>query len=389
VTKTTSDLQRGLYAVSFETDQAAAGGNIVLDVGSGPMTVGYIPNTITVGASLGNTVQSNESGIAFLHGSRGVAIALILGTAAAGLGAFALGSLLVKQEDRLQSVLQPYTEVNPDAIEGNALAKSALFQRAVELTSNIAESQGLLVKAERMLEQANLPLRAAEALTFYVGIVFGSGILGFLFGRSLISALVLMVIGALAPPAVLNFLAKRRRTRFMKQLPDTLTLLAGTLKAGYSFMQGVEAVSHEVEEPMGAELRRIVTEAQLGRPLEEAMDASAERMSSPDFQWAVMAVRIQREVGGNLAELLITVAETMTARQRLRGEVAALTAEGKISAIVLGILPVGLGAVLFVINPEYMRVLFDDTLGQIMCAVACVSALIGFAWMKKIINIDI
>jgi tight adherence protein B len=102
-----------------------------------------------------------------------------------------------------------------------------------------------------------------------------------------------------------------------------------------------------------------------------------------------MAVRIQREVGGNLAELLLTVADTMTARQRLRGEVSALTAEGRISAIVLGILPVGLGAVLFVINPGYMNVLLNDTLGRIMLGIACFSALIGFAWMKKIINIDI
>jgi tight adherence protein B len=214
-------------------------------------------------------------------------------------------------------------------------------------------------------------------------------VVGLLLWRSLLAVLICGVLGGLVPPAVLNFLAKRRRKAFMMQLPDTLTLLAGTLKAGYSFMQGVEAVSHEVEEPMGGELRRIVTEAQLGRPLEEAMEASAERMGSADFEWAVMAVRIQREVGGNLAELLITVADTMTQRQRLRGEVAALTAEGKISAIVLGILPVGMGAVLFVINPEYMRVLFDDTLGQIMFGVACVSALLGFAWMKKIINIDI
>lgn len=389
VAKSTADQQRALYAVTFETDQTAAGGNVVVDLGRGPITAGFVPNTITVGSALANTVKTGTSGVAFFHGSQGIAIVLIFGAGAAALGAFALGSLFVKQEDRLQSVLQPYTEVDPDAIEGNALAKSALFQRAVELTSNIAERQGVLVKAEKLLEQANMPLRAAEALTFYVGMVLASTVLGLLLQRSLIGGLMLGVIGALAPPAVLNFLAKRRRKRFMTQLPDTLTLLAGTLKAGYSFMQGVEAVSHEVEEPMGAELRRIVTEAQLGRPLEEAMDASAERMGSADFQWAVMAVRIQREVGGNLAELLITVAETMTARQRLRGEVAALTAEGKISAIVLGILPVGLGAVLFVLNPEYMRVLFDDTLGQIMFAVACVSALLGFAWMKKIININI
>jgi tight adherence protein B len=214
-------------------------------------------------------------------------------------------------------------------------------------------------------------------------------VLGLLWQRSLLGGLILGVLGAFLPPTVLGQLAKRRKKKFMLQLPDTLSLLAGTLKAGYSFMQGVEAVSHEVEEPMGSELRRVVTEAQLGRPLEEALDASAERMASPDFSWAVMAVRIQREVGGNLAELLMTVAETMTARQRLRGEVAALTAEGRISAIVLGILPVGLGAILFVLNPEYMNVLLNDTLGRIMLGVACTSALLGFAWMKKIINIDI
>ena len=132
-------------------------------------------------------------------------------------------------------------------------------------------------------------------------------------------------------------MANRRRKQFLAQLPDMLQLLSGTLRAGYSLMQGVEAVSQEVGDPMGQELRRVVTEARLGRPLEEALDGVAERMDSPDFAWAVMAIRIQREVGGNLAELLMTVAETMTQRERLRRDVAALTAEGRISAIVLGL----------------------------------------------------
>ena len=129
-------------------------------------------------------------------------------------------------------------------------------------------------------------------------------------------------------------------------------------------MQGVEAVSQEVAEPMGLELRRVVTEARLGRPLEEALDGVAERMASPDFAWAVMAIRIQREVGGNLSELLLTVADTMIQRERLRRDVAALTAEGRMSAIVLGVLPIGLGLVMFVINPEYTSKLFDTTAGQ-------------------------
>jgi len=154
-------------------------------------------------------------------------------------------------------------------------------------------------------------------------------------------------------------------------------------------MQGVEAVSHEVDGPMGQELRRVVTEAQLGRPMEEALSASAERMQSLDFAWAVMAVGIQREVGGNLSEILLTVSDTMVARNRLRGEVKALTAEGKVSAVVLGLLPLGLGMVMFVINPDYMGLLFEDMLGKIMLGLGILGMAVGFLWMKKIITIEI
>jgi tight adherence protein B len=201
--------------------------------------------------------------------------------------------------------------------------------------------------------------------------------------------IIVTALGSLMPMAYVNFKISRRKKKFMNQLPDTLSLLAGTLKAGYSFMQGVEAVSQEVEEPMGTELRRVVSEAQLGRPVEDALESAAERMDSEDFAWAVMAVKIQREVGGNLAELLLTVAETMTARTRLKGEVKALTAEGRMSAIILGILPPGVGAVMYVLNKEYMTVLFHESLGIGMLIAAVISMAIGFAWMLKIINIKI
>ena len=203
------------------------------------------------------------------------------------------------------------------------------------------------------------------------------------------NALVLGGISALAPPAIVSYLANRRRKIFLSQLPDTLQLLSGTLRAGYSLMQGVEAVSQEVEDPMGQELRRVVTESRLGRPLEESLDGTAERMDSADFSWAVMAIRIQREVGGNLSELLLTVADTMTQRERLRRDVAALTAEGRMSAIVLGLLPVGLGLAMYVINREYTSKLLTDTLGNILLGGAVVMMIIGFVWMKKIIDIEI
>jgi tight adherence protein B len=201
--------------------------------------------------------------------------------------------------------------------------------------------------------------------------------------------LVLGLIAALIPPGVVNFLAARRKSTFLAQLPDTLQLLAGTLRAGYSLMQGIEAVSQEIDGPMGYELRRVVTEARLGRPVEESLEGTADRMASEDFAWCVMAIRIQREVGGNLAELLLTVADTMVARERLRRDVKTLTAEGRISAIILGILPVGLGFVMYALNPDYISKLFTDTLGNILLGLAIVAMGIGFYWMKRIIDIEI
>ena len=360
---------RNIHVVGFESDRIGEGGNLTFRSGSQEIEVGFVPNVVTQGAALSYVAGDGGGGIpglSIFEGSNGRLLIVVLGAVAIALAGYAVAMLLMREDDGLTSVLQPYTPEGDGDDEGG-LSKHAFLQRAVDITTNIAEKQGVLVKAEKMLEQANMPLRAGEALTAYVGIV----------------------LGALIPPAVVNFKAKKRRKKFMKQLPDTLQLLAGTLKAGYSFMQGVEAVSHEVEDPMGSELRRVVTEAQLGRPVEEALEASALRMNSPDFEWAVMAVRIQREVGGNLAELLMTVAETMTARQRLRGEVQALTAEGRVSAMVLGILPLGLGFMLWTINPEYMSVLFEESIGKMMLGGSILLASAGFLWMKKIIDIKI
>jgi tight adherence protein B len=172
-------------------------------------------------------------------------------------------------------------------------------------------------------------------------------------------------------------------------VPDTLQLLSGTLRAGYSLPQGMEVVSREIADPMGVELRRAMTEARLGRELEECLGNVAERMGSPDFAWAVMAIGIQREVGGNLNELLTSVADTMIARDRLRREVSALTAEGRMSAGILSFLPPGLGLVMWIMNPGYISVLFTELIGNIFLGLGTVSALVGLAWMKKVITIDV
>lgn len=381
------------YVVTYASDLEPGPIDLTLSVGDQQTHVSFVSGGVVKGAASLRPIQPEAPGGVSFFRENGFVVGLVLVALAVALAIWAIGNLITSERGTLDTVLEQYTDTGPAALDdddGSALARTAFIQRAVTLTEGFAERQGILAKVEGMLERANLPLRAAEALFFYAAGLVILVVLAFLLtGGNLIVTLVVAGIGALVPPAVVNFLATRRQKKFVSQLPDTLQLLAGTLRAGYSLMQGVEAVSQEVAEPMGQELRRVVTESRLGRPLEESLQASADRMESPDFAWAVMAIGIQREVGGNLAELLLTVADTMTQRERLRRDVAALTAEGKISAIVLGLLPPGLGVAMYFMNPDYISTLFDTTLGNILLGGAVVLAGVGFYWMKKVIEVDI
>lgn len=389
---------RKQYVVTYPSKATGGPVPIELTLGSEKATAEFVAGSSQEGgAALRPQAVERPSGPDFFRSSTGLAVALGLIAVALVAAVFSIGSSFFGNDGGLGTALRPYSEgyvADPDADDGGdgkgqQFVQTPLLQRAVEATGQFAERRGFLNKVESKLERANLPLRPAEALFFYAIGVALLGLLLVAIARNPLAALIGVVVVALAPPTVVSFLANRRRKQFESLLPDTLQLMASTMRAGYSLMQGVEAVSQEVSEPMGRELRRVVTEARLGRPLEEALDGIANRMESGDFAWAVMAIRIQREVGGNLAELLVTVAETMTERERLRRDVNALTAEGKISAIVLGLLPIGLGGFIYSINPEYMQPLFDTTVGKIMLSGSILLALFGFWWMKKTIEIDI
>jgi tight adherence protein B len=324
----------------------------------------------------------------------GLIFIFVLVAIGAGLLVWAVARLAMREETGLRAALSAY---DPGVVPGDEeefkgreiqLSETALLQRAIDVTERIAIQRGLMPKLERMLEKADLPLQPAEALFVYIAAVALIAVAS-LFLLAPVLALIFVAIVAILPWAVLALMASRRQSKFTSQLPDMLQLLAGSLRAGFSLLQGVEAVSQEVGDPMGRELRRVLTEARLGRPLEEALDDAASRMESLDFEWAVTAIRIQREVGGNLAELLQTVGETMIARERLRREIKALTAEGRISAIIIGALPVGLGAIMYTLNPEYMKVLFHDSFGQFMLVAAGLWAVFGFWWMYKTIQIEV
>jgi tight adherence protein B len=327
-------------------------------------------------------------------GERVVFAALV----AAAVLAFAMALIFMSRDKRgkLESRIGDYGRAAPEEIEefdpfnreDPTLAETAVMKRMVGITGRLAERAGLLARTEDALEQADLPLRPPEALFFYFAAIVTIAIFGFLV-MPLGMAFVLTAVAAIVPVGLLHRRRTKRLRDFQLQLPDTLNLLSGSMRAGFSFAQGLESVANEATEPTRRELQRVFTESRLGRPIEDALEDSANRMASVDLMWAVMAIRIQREVGGNLAELLDTVADTMSQRERLRLEIKALTAEGRFSGWILGIFPVAFAGVLYLIQPDYMSTLFQNTFGVMALIASGVMTFFGFIWLRKILQIEV
>ncbi len=330
-----------------------------------------------------------------LSGTAGQALVVGLTVLAVFGVAFALLHVFARERDDVEQRLTAYEDSLVAATARTAdggerqLSETKIVQDAIGLTSKLATRAGLLDRVENAIARAEVPVRAEEALFFYAAAVVLAFVLGaVLFGSPFVGLLLALGVGVV--PAVLVARKARKRLRtFEEQLPDTLKLLAGSLRAGFSFLQGIDAVTKEAPEPTRKQMMRVFSEARLGRPVEDALSDAAERMSSRDLAWAVMAIRIQREIGGNLAELLDTVADTMADRDRLRREISALTAEGRMSGIVLGIFPPAFGVVLYAMQPSYMKLLFDDPMGIAAVIGAAVMAVIGFAWLRKIVAIEV
>lgn len=269
------------------------------------------------------------------------------------------------------------------------LQRIPLIGRFARRAEEEVKKRGLLGALNATLEQANVPLSAGEAIFAAFGVSLVTGLLVALFTFNILAGLIVAGIMILLVFAIINFIGTREKRKFENQLPDTLTLLSTSLRAGYSLLQAVEAVAQEAPSPTSREFSRAVTETRLGLPITEALDGITERTQSEDFKWAAMAVEIQREVGGNLSEVLQTVADTMLARNRLKGEIRALTAEGRISAIVLGSLPFAMGLFLYTTNREYLQPMFDNTFGLIAMGFGVLLIGAGIIWLRKIINIEV
>ena len=256
--------------------------------------------------------------------------------------------------------------------------------------SVLANNRGLEAKIAKRLEGAATTLRPAEWLLLHGGIAMITALMFLLLsGGNLILLVVGLLVGVWLPWFFLGFKAKRRIKAFQAALPDTLQLMAGSLSAGLSLAQSTDTIVREGSEPITSEFKRVIVESRLGVPLEDAMEGVAERMESRDFEWVVMAIRIQREVGGNLAELLLTVAGTLREREYIRRHVRALSAEGRLSCYVLGGLPPGFLAYLALSKWSYVEPLFTTPIGYALLGGMAVLLTVGIVWMSKVSKVEI
>jgi tight adherence protein B len=256
-------------------------------------------------------------------------------------------------------------------------------------TEKVTEAAGATASIDAKLERAGISMRAGEFVVAVVGAAFGGGLLGTVIVGNIIFGVLTAGVAAAIPFLVLGIGAKRRTSKLHGQLPDILMILAGSLRAGHSFLEALDMVSQEVGEPGAGEFGRVVAEIRLGRSVPDAMDAMAFRIGSDDFKWALLAVNIQREVGGNLAEVLDTVSDTMRDREGIRRQIQVLTAEGRLSVAILAGLPVGVALYLSWVNPDYLSLLFNNGLGLLMTGVSVLLLGLGIIWMRKVVKIDV
>lgn len=271
---------------------------------------------------------------------------------------------------------------------GDSLTDSPVLKRAIEVTADLAERRGLLGRIERKMRSGDLPIRPAEAIFFYLAaVIVGVPLVLALFGPAKLGIFAALLV-VLGPIVFLNVYVKRRLKKFNEQLPDMLIGLASSLRAGRSVGQAMELLSREMPDPMGREIRKIVAETKLGWPLVATLTDASERIGSNEFSWAVMAMKIQAEVGGNLAELLDQVADTMRERTRFKGEVKALTAEGRASALMLVCMPPVVMLIMRTMNPDYINVLFTSGTGQFILGLSATMIVVGYFVMMKVISIE-
>lgn len=259
----------------------------------------------------------------------------------------------------------------------------------VHLSKYMKTRQSTIDKVEKKLNSAGLPLKPEEFLMIKMltSLLLG-GITFFITGQLFISV-PMVVIGWVLPSTFLTFKIKKRLEKCNGQLPQTLDTMATAMRSGFSFLQAMQVIAKEVHDPIGPEFGRAIREINLGIPMEEAFRNLLNRLPNKDLEMVITAILIQRSTGGNLAQILETIKETITERIRMKEELRSLTAQGKMSAWVISLLPIILGFLLNVMNPTYFKPMLSHPLGWVLIACGACSGMIGWLVIQKIIRIEV
>jgi tight adherence protein B len=274
--------------------------------------------------------------------------------------------------------LDPGFEAGPTGLTRATVATTGLIDKSLR-------RRGTTLGLASSLELAGIKMRPQDFALMVIVSALVSGAAGLL----LVGPVLGVGLAVLAPVVAkvgVTVMTGRRRKAFANQLDDSLQLMAGNLRAGHSLMQALSSVALQAEKPTSEEFVRVINETRVGRDLGQALNETAARMRSVDFVWVTQAIAINREVGGNLAEVLDGVAHTIRERNQIRGQVQALSAEGKLSAYVLIALPFGIAGFLAFSNPEYIGKLFQSVIGYAMVASGVVLLLVGSLWLRKIVS---
>jgi Flp pilus assembly protein TadB len=273
--------------------------------------------------------------------------------------------------------------------DGAAAHAAAHAQSMLSWADRTIESRANTDRLAIQLERAGISLRPQEWLLIWAGSAFTGIALGLIFLPWWAGLFFGAIAGAGGPWAYRAMMAKRRITKFAEQLPDALQLIVGSLQSGFSLPQALDTLVREAAAPASTEFGRVLAETRLGAELEDALERCALRTDNQDLAYMVMAIRIHHDVGGSLAEVLMTTVTTMRERFRLHRTVRALSAEGRLSAYVLVGLPIAIGAYMFLFRADYVRPLYTTLWGVVMLIAGVVMVAVGGFWMSRLIKVEV
>jgi tight adherence protein B len=282
----------------------------------------------------------------------------------------------VSMQDRVK-VGKTIRELSGVPVEVTARKKEIVRRRKVKVSYVFS----------RELASAGIRMRGEEFLGLWLIVTVAPAIMMMLLGVHPLSAAAVILFGIILPPMYVQSAKGKRLRKFEKQLGDALLLIANSLRAGFSFLQAMSSISEEMQEPIGKEFALTVREINMGVDMDTALDNMVDRVRSTDLLMTVAAVKIQRQVGGNLLEILVSISSTIKERLRLKNDIRVMTAQGRVSALIIGLLPVFLALMIMLINPTYLLKFVQKPAGIAMLAVGLVMEVIGFIVVRKVVTI--